>query len=302
MEISNLRKGNGENFRNGSETHWANKKLKWEHCWPRLRLVFIATKIFAFYLAIVILLFFPGFAAPSQTLQRNADERELFELLNRERSAQKLPELQWDDALFKAARQHALLMLKLKAMEHQFPGEPTVEERLAAAGAHFTYIAENVAIGSNAQSIHTGWMNSPGHRKNILNPRVTAVGIAAVGENGGLFAVQDFSQLSSDLTLEQQEKQVASLLAGRGLHVTSGSQDSRKACYSNVAGPSRTGSVTTVMTAYSVLRFETTDLSVLPPEVDKKIRSAPYRNVAVGACEAGNSGDFTQYRIALVLY
>ena len=280
----------------------ANKKVKREQCCSRLRLVFIAMKIFAFYLAAVILLFFPGFDAPSQTLQRNADERELFELLNHERSAQNLPELQWDDALFKAARQHALLMVKLKAMEHQFRGEPTVEERFAAAGAHFSYIAENVAIGTNAQSIHSGWMSSPGHRKNILNPRVTAVGIAAVGGNGGLFAVQDFSQSSSDLTLEQQEKQVVSLLAGRGLHVTSGSQDSRKACYSNVAGASRTGSVTTMMTSYSVLRFETTDLSVLPPEVDKKIRSAPYRNVAVGACEASNSGDFTQYRIALVLY
>ena len=303
MVISNQGQSSRKNFRSGSEIHLANKKLKREHCWSRPRLVFIAMKIFAFYLAAVILLFFPAFDAPSQTLQRNADERELFELLNHERSAQNLPELQWDDALFKAARQHALLMLKLKAIEHQLPGEPTVEERLAAAGAHFSYIAENVAIGTNAQSIHSSWMNSPGHRKNILNPRLTTVGIAAVGGNGGLFAVQDFSQSSSDLTLEQQEKQVVSLLAGRGLHVTSGSQDGRKACYSNFAGPrSGTGSVTTVMTSYSVLRFETTDLSVLPPEVDKKVRSAPYRNVAVGACDVSNSADFAQYRIALVFY
>lgn len=260
----------------------------------------ISMKIFAFYLAAVILFFFPAFDAQPQTLQRNPAERELFELLNHERSAQNLPELQWDDALFKAARQHALLMLKQEAIEHQFPGEPSVEERLAVAGAHFSYIAENVAIGTNAQSIHSSWMNSPGHRKNILNPRVTAVGIAALGGNGALFAVQDFSQSSSDLTLEQQEKQVASLLAGRGLRVMSGSQDGRKACYSNFAGPrSGTGSV---ITSYSVLRFETMDLSVLPPEVDKKIRSAPYSTVAVGACGASNSADFTQYRIALVLH
>ena len=278
----------------------ANKKVKWEKCWSLPRLVFVSIKIFAFYLAAVILFFFPAFDAQPQALQRNAAERELFELLNHERSAQNLSELEWDDALFKAARQHALVMLKQKAIDHQLPGEPSVEERLAAAGAHFSYIAENVAVGTNAQSIHSSWMNSPGHRKNILNPRVTAVGIAALGGNGGLFAVQDFSQSYSDLTLEQQEKQVASLLAGRGLHVTSGSQDGRKACHSNFAGPrSGTGSV---MTSYSVLRFETTDLSVLPPEVDKKIRSAPYSNVAVGACVASNSEDFAQYRIALVLY
>lgn len=230
----------------------------------------------------------------------NAAELELFELLNQERSAQGLPTLQWDVALFRAAREHALLMFKLNTFEHQLPGEPTLEERIAAAGARFSYIAENVAIGADAQSIHSGWMNSPGHRKNILNSRVTAVGIAVAGGNGGFFAVQDFSQSSSDLTLEQQEKQVVSLLKGRGLHVTSGSQDDRKACYSNFAGPrSRTGSV---MASWSVLRFESTDLSVLPPEVDKQIRSAPYSNVAVGACDASNSSDLPQYSIALVLY
>src|SRR5262249_10009473 len=112
----------------------------------------------------------------------------------------------------RAAREHALLMFKLNTLEHQLPDEPSLEERVAAAGARFSYIAENVAIGADAQSIHTGWMNSPGHRKNILNPRVTAVGIAAAGGNGGFFAVQDFSQSSSGLTLEQQEKQVVSLL------------------------------------------------------------------------------------------
>jgi len=265
----------------------------------RPRLVFIAVKILTIYPAAAILFFISTFVASSQTLQRNTTESELYELLNRDRAAQNLPELQWDDALFKAARQHALFMRKLNAIEHQLPGEPTVEERLAAAGAHFSYIAENVAIGTDAKSIHSGWMKSPGHRKNILNPRVTAVGIATVNGDGLLFAVQDFSQSSSDLSVEQQEKQVVSLLAGRGLHVTR-SQEGRKACHSNVVEP-RSGAGS-VITSYSVLRFETADLGVLPPEVDKKIRSAPYRNVAVGACDASNSADFTQYRIALVLY
>lgn len=249
-----------------------------------------------------VFLFFVGVSAgaQSQTLQRNDSERELFELLNHERSSQGLPALRWDGALFKAARKHALLMLNLDSMEHQLPGEPALEERLTAAGARFTYAAENIAIGTNSHSIHNGWMHSPGHRKNILNPRVTAVGIAVVGGNGELFAVQDFSQSFSDLTLEQQEKQVVSLLAGRGLRVTSGSDEARKACDSNSAGPkSRTGSI---MTSWSVLRFETTDLSVLPPEVDKKIRGLSFHNLAVGACPTGEAAGFGRYRIALLFF
>ncbi|HEY6945317.1 MAG TPA: CAP domain-containing protein, partial [Candidatus Acidoferrum sp.] len=49
--------------------------------------------------------------AQSQIPPRNESERGLFELLNHERAANNLPEVKWDDALFKAARQHALLML-----------------------------------------------------------------------------------------------------------------------------------------------------------------------------------------------
>jgi len=101
--------------------------------------------------------FFLFFAASSNAqLQRNDSERQLFEALNRERTAQGLAELQWDNALFKAARQHALRMVNLNMLEHQLPSEPKLEERLAEAGARFGAIAENIAIGSNPQTIHAG--------------------------------------------------------------------------------------------------------------------------------------------------
>ena len=181
------------------------------------------------------LLFFAAVALAAQTeqtkiLQRNDSEREFFELVNHERSDQGLPELRWDDALFKAARKHALLMLDLNSMEHQLPGEPTLADRLAAAGARFSYVAENIAIGARPATIHDGWMHSPGHRANILSPRVTAVGIAAVRGNGGLFSVEDFAETFAKLTPEQQEKQVAALLAAKGLRVTGSSEDARKSC------------------------------------------------------------------------
>jgi uncharacterized protein YkwD len=253
-------------------------------------------KIFSLFLAAAFVFFAVASSAQSQALQRNDSERELFELLNRERAANHLPELHWDDALFKAARKHALLMVDLNILEHQLPGEPGLEERITNAGARFSYLAENVAIGKDSPTIHWALMNSPGHRANIINPRVTAVGIAVVHGTGGLFAVEDFSQSFANISLDQQEKQVASLLSAQGLNVIGTPEDARKACGKNVSvgfPGSRSG---------AVIRFETTDLSAFDPEVEKRIRNAPYRNVVVGACRTSEAAGFARYRIALLFF
>src|SRR5437763_3976697 len=232
--------------------------------------------------------------AQTQTLQRNDSERELFELLNHERIANHLPELKWDDALFKAARKHALLMLDLNTLEHQLPGEPGLEERITAAGARFSYLAENIAIGKHAETIHSAWMHSPGHRANILNPRITAVGIAVVNGLAGLFAVQDFSRAFMDESLERQEKEVAALRATKGLHVTQATADARRSCEANIGNLG--------VTSGTVIRFETGDLSTLDPEVEKKIAAEPHRNVAVGACHTREGAGFGRYKIALLFF
>ena len=241
-----------------------------------------------------VLFFFVALFTSAQTPPRNESERELFELLNHERAANHLTELKWDDALFKAARQHALLMLDLNIMEHQLPGEPGLEERITAAGARFTYIAENIAIGKDSATIHSGWMRSPGHRANILSPRVTSVGIAVVRGTAGLFAVQDFSQSFGNESLEQQEKQVAALLGAKGLRIAANSEQARKAC-DGLAGAlsGRSG---------ALIRFETGNLSEIPAELEKKIRGEPFRNVAVGACETHEAAGFARYKIALLFY
>jgi len=65
---------------------------------------------------------------------------------------------------------------------------------------------------------------------NILNPDVTAIGIAAVRGSGGLFAVQDFSRPVVDLSLEQQEDKVISLLKSSGLPGAIATEDARTTC------------------------------------------------------------------------
>ena len=251
-------------------------------------------KRFVSLLGSVTFVFFVAASAKAQIPPRNESERELFELLNHERVAHDLPELNWDDALFKAARKHALLMLDLNIMEHQLPGEPALDERLTNAGARFTYIAENIAAGKDPATIHNGWMHSPGHRANILSPRITAVGIAVVQGVSGLYAVEDFSQSFGNVSLERQEKQGASLLEAKGLHVTGFAQDARKSCDAGIDLPG--------MRSGEVIRFETGDLSTLGPEVEKKIREQDYRNVAVGACPVHATAGFARYKIALVFF
>jgi uncharacterized protein YkwD len=248
-----------------------------------------------FLLAATLLFLFASSAiAQSEPLERNSTERELFDSLNRERAAQGLPELQWDNALFKAARHHALLMLNLNMVEHQLPSEPNLEARLTAAGARFSVIAENIAVGSNARTIHAGWMDSPGHRRNILDPRLNSVGIAAVRGSGGLFAVQDFSQSVASLSVAQQEQKVASLLTAAGWRVSGATEDARKTCgmKDGIAGTR----------ARAMVRFETTDLNKLPEEIEQKLRKRPFGNVAVGACGASGGPGFARFRIAVLFF
>ncbi|HTF26532.1 MAG TPA: CAP domain-containing protein [Candidatus Limnocylindria bacterium] len=238
-------------------------------------------------------LFFFSTLAHAQ-LRRNDSERQLFEALNRERTAQGLSALHWDNALFKAARQHALRMANLNRLEHQLPSESNLEGRLGEAGARFGAIAENIAIGPNPSIIHAGWMDSSGHRKNILDPQLTSVGIAAVRGQGGLFAVQDFSQFVPDLSVERQEQKVVSLLTAQGFRPANATAGARKTCETD-AGFGGTS-------ARAMIRFEATDLEKLPEVLERKIRSEPYGKAAVGACRANGTSGFARYRVAVLFF
>src|SRR5262245_17299168 len=114
---------------------------------PRARREQTVCKNLRTLVSVFVSLFFISISASAQavSLERNHSEEQLFEALNRERTAHDLPALRWDNTLFKAARQHALRMVNLNMLEHQLPNEPNLEARLAEAGARFGVIAENIA-------------------------------------------------------------------------------------------------------------------------------------------------------------
>jgi hypothetical protein len=234
-------------------------------------------------------------------------ERALFDAANRERAAVGLPAMHWDDALAAAARQHAALLASRDALSHQLPGEPSVEDRARQAGARYSVIAENVAEGPTAEAIHSSWMHSAPHRANLLDRDLTAVGIAvaaAYDRRSGttmLFAVQDFSQAVAKLSFEQQERQVGLLLTARGLQVFSANgqgnsaiEDARKTCELDRGWVGTRPGL--------VLRYESSDLTRLPEDLELKIQAGRYRAAAVGACDSGGTVGFTRFRIAVLLY
>jgi uncharacterized protein YkwD len=99
--------------------------------------------------------------------------------------------------LMEAARIHAKQMASFQSMDHTISGAqyPTMASRLDAVGYSFSNAAENIAWNIlNARRAVEGWMNSSGHRANILNPQLTEMG-AAVAQNakGETYWIQVFA-------------------------------------------------------------------------------------------------------------
>lgn len=135
------------------------------------------------------------FLAASVLAQQAASaEQQLFHAVNQERKVHGLPILKSDEALSNAARKHAQRMAARGSASHQFPGEPNQLARARAAGAHFSWLSENVDEGPNAAVVHQNFMKSPLHRANILDSDMDSVGIGIVERDGNLFAVEDFSR------------------------------------------------------------------------------------------------------------
>jgi uncharacterized protein YkwD len=171
-------------------------------------------------------------------------EKLLYVLANQERVQRGLQPLQWDQKLAAAALNHAQWMARRADISHQFSGEPDLTARANQAGAHFSAIAENVAIVSEIQSAHTEWMQSPGHRANLLDPKLNAVGIAFEMRDGRFYVVQDFSLSTASLSLAEQEQHVAKLIRNGGVTVSNAEQSvqaARRTCAlsNGSAGPTR---------------------------------------------------------------
>ncbi len=225
----------------------------------------------------------------------NVAESYLLAAANQDRLLRHLPALRRDDHLALAAKQHAYEMARRQKISHQFSQEADLAWRAQSSGAKFSIITENVAEAPNPAEIHELWMNSPGHRANLLDGKVDAVGIAVVGSRGEFFAVEDFAHTVEQLTIVQQESQVAELIAGRGLVLEPQVEDARHTCHlaSGYAG---------VRKPWFVMRYTTSDLHHLPEQLTTRLASGRYREAAVGACLLPQQSAFASYSLAVMLF
>lgn len=226
-------------------------------------------------------------------------EQFLLAAANQDRVARGLKPLRLDPTLAQAALAHAREMAAHRNISHQFPGEPKLSERGANAGVHFSLISENVAEAPVAAMIHDLWMHSEGHRKNLLDPGVDAVGISVIVRDHEYYAVEDFANIVQPLSFNAQESAVASLLAKSGMQIANGKvmseQDARQTC-SMPAG--YVGS----RQPWYIMRYTAHSIAQLPAQLQSRLSTGKYHQAVVGACSEGASTPFTAYNIAVLLY
>ncbi len=136
-----------------------------------------------------------AYAAPYTPLSGDATlEATLLALTNEARTTNGVGTLEPDEGLALAARHHAAEMASLEYFSHTSPTpeNATLSLRVARSGSFIGTLGENLALvgkTDTAQATTLGWLESPGHRANLLNPQFTHVGFGAALYPDGRVAV-----------------------------------------------------------------------------------------------------------------
>ncbi|MEI8258750.1 MAG: CAP domain-containing protein, partial [Deltaproteobacteria bacterium] len=126
-------------------------------------------------------------------------ESTLLQLVNETRRAAGRTPLALMPELTAAARAHSVDMAQNHFVAHNSPRSGTPSDRLHRASLQSGTVLENLGRGYGAREIHEGLMASPGHRANLLNERVTHIGIGAAAEpgaTGGVVVTEDFIEVA----------------------------------------------------------------------------------------------------------
>jgi uncharacterized protein YkwD/uncharacterized membrane protein required for colicin V production len=133
---------------------------------------------------------FPG-TDEKLTVAKDA-EQQLFDKLNDERAKAGLDRLEWCEPCSLVARSHSKEMYREGYFSHVNTRGLDPFDRMEAAGIEFLSAGENLAVAPSVEEAHRGLMHSPDHRRNILRPRFTQVGIGIYNGPYGLMCTQVF--------------------------------------------------------------------------------------------------------------
>jgi uncharacterized protein YkwD len=137
---------------------------------------------------------FPACDEPAQAEQWRA---EILALVNAERQRAGLNPVVNSAALTMQATQYACEMIQYDFFDHVNPVTgSTLGDRAREFGYEFYVVGENLGAGqATPQQVFRDWMNSPGHRRNVLDPRFVELGVGvAVGGRYQIYWVQEFGR------------------------------------------------------------------------------------------------------------
>ncbi|MCX5195546.1 CAP domain-containing protein [Streptomyces sp. NBC_00249] len=130
-------------------------------------------------------------AAPEASAAPSDAAAAVLALVNQERAAAGCPALTVNAKLTKAAQDHSADMAAHANMSHTGSDGSDPGQRITRAGYEWRTYGENVAYGySSPEKVMEGWMNSPGHKRNILDCSYKEIGIGLA--QPGQYWTQDF--------------------------------------------------------------------------------------------------------------
>ena len=133
-----------------------------------------------------------GGSSVSAGIQSSSAASEVVRLTNSARSQNGYAALVEDGALSEAAAVRAREIAR--SFSHTRPSGASFSSALSESGVSYLRAGENIASGQkSASEVVNAWMNSPGHRANILNSSYSRIGSASVNIDGTLYWVQLFA-------------------------------------------------------------------------------------------------------------
>jgi uncharacterized protein YkwD len=221
-------------------------------------------------------------------------ESVLLYLANQARAQIGAPLLTVDSGMSRAARAHAAAMLAARQLSHQFDGEPSLPQRLAAATlAQLDQEGENVALDFDAEKGHQHLMLSPPHRANLLNPAYNVVGLGVVRSGNRLYIVQDFGHALPNYSIDKVKELIAAAVeharreanrSGLGRHDLPIADNA--ACSMAQADKLATLPVHQLAQRYTVISYTNLHPETLPENAGPTLHSPNLRSFSVGACYA----------------
>ena len=234
---------------------------------------------------------------------QNQGEKSLLDLANQARTDAGLKPLAWDAGLAAAAHAHAVRMAAEGPISHRYGGEPDLAQRAAGAGAHFSLIEENIAIADSPLHVHESWMKSPAHHDNLLNPKIDRIGVALISAHDVLYAVADYAQGVASMSAADVEASVGKVIAEKGMALLPDPSAARQYCAQEATSGK---SQTTGMKPRFLMRWQSADITNLPPQMAQALSSGQFKQASVGACAPQGNGSgapvFSGYRVAVLLY